>query len=1439
MGYIARLGRSFLGATLLTGSLILPSRALAGFVPCSATDLINAVQAAVTAGGPQTIDLLPACTYTLTTVHTGAGTANASGLPFINNMTTAPVALTINGNGATITRGGGAPQFRFFTVFQNNALTLSNVTLSGGHAADNAAPGGGTGGAIANGGTLALTGVILSGNTAGNGIGTGSTGGSGGALSNSGSASIASSTISNNTAGNGGGTGASPGIGGFGGGIVNFGTLDIVSSLLTNNTAGDGGGAMGGGGAIGGQGGAISNTGTLTVLATTINANSAGDGGASTTHAGGAGGAGGGIAHTFGSAQLTVSNSTISNNTAGDGGSGQTGGLGGGGGGIFNQGMMTTISSVTFNGNVAGNGGNGTTTGGGAGSGGGLYVLGATTMANSTISGNVAGNPGSGGASASGGGGGIFSGSLSFNVTNCTVTANGATTGGGIWVPAAGVPQLRNTIVAANSPGGNCSGSIGNVHNNLDSGTTCGFAAGNGSISNGNANLGPLQDNGGFTFTHALNQPSNAIDAGNDATCAAAPVSGIDQRGTSRSQGAHCDIGAFENGAAPATPTPTQTPTVSATPAATATSTPPSSACVGPAVGRVSCWKGDGNASDAVDGNQGTLTGDTTFAAGIDGQAFSFDGIDDGVNLGNPPNLDLQTFTISAWIKRGSAAMASLDGAGGGVLDTGMGGYAFGLGDAAGTMILTKVGVSNVNSGSLRVSDTEFRHIAVTKFGATVTFYLDGIAAPPQNYDPGFDPTTVVHIGQRGDNSSSSLLGLLDEVQVWNRALAEVEVRDIAHAGPPPACDYPEVMYELNGSTYRAVCVRGVTWDEAKAGAEQLGGHLATITSLGENEVAFNVVNFEQLWYQNSFGASIGPWLGGFQPPGSPEPGGGWTWVTGEPFSFTRWNGGEPNNSGNTEHVMHFYNSSSQRASNWNDVTATVVTRAYIVEFDGTPPACETSPVVWEGNGHTYQAVCTLGGSTWAEADAAAQAMGGHLVTISSSAENLFAFGLVDNAVFWTSNSFNAGIGPWLGAVQAPGAPEPGGFSWVTGEPFTFTAWSGGEPSNSGGTENRIHYYSSSAPNRTSNWNDITDSEELRGYVVEWDGPITPPTQTPTSTPSHTATASPTQTPTATVPSTATITATPAATSTNTATPAATATITPTLAATATNTPSATASRTATTTSSATPTRTPTIPATATASITPTSAPGFFTVFGQVLRPRRLGAPVKNGQEAVPNATVDVFRCERNRRKVCLRMPGTPVATGVTNQQGRFFIQVPVALLDDGIFVIQATIDGTTLTKLRVVVPVLRVARAIGGGRVDEDIIVDVISEAGVELIDAEGLQNFAEMGVDEILTAVEAANAGADFEGLSDEDAVDAALSTAQADPDVQMAVEENRLSACGGDCDNGGTVTVDEIIRGVNIALGTADPEDCPAFDLDFSDSVTVDEIVTAVNHALNGCG
>jgi len=98
-----------------------------------------------------------------------------------------------------------------------------------------------------------------------------------------------------------------------------------------------------------------------------------------------------------------------------------------------------------------------------------------------------------------------------------------------------------------------------------------------------------------------------------------------------------------------------------------------------------------------------------------------------------------------------------------------------------------------------------------------------------------------------------------------------------------------------NEHWYEAVAVpESISWPEADVAASAAGGYLVTVTSSQENAFVFNLINDDAYWYFVPFslvsgGSSIGPFIGGYQLSGSAEPSGGWTWVTGEPFSYTNW----------------------------------------------------------------------------------------------------------------------------------------------------------------------------------------------------------------------------------------------------------------------------------------------------------------------------------------------------------------------------------------------------------------------------------------------------------------------------------------------------------------------------------------------------------------------
>lgn len=122
-----------------------------------------------------------------------------------------------------------------------------------------------------------------------------------------------------------------------------------------------------------------------------------------------------------------------------------------------------------------------------------------------------------------------------------------------------------------------------------------------------------------------------------------------------------------------------------------------------------------------------------------------------------------------------------------------------------------------------------------------------------------------------------------------------------------------------------------------------------------------------------------------------------------------------------------------------------------------------------ESGGHTYVAFNYL--CTWSMAKMICEKIGGHLATITSSAENSAIASLVSSA---SSNPRY-----WLGGTDAY---TEGTWRWVTGETFSsFTKWSSGQPDNSGGVEHYLEMWKSDG-----SWNDNNPDVSL-GFVCEFD----------------------------------------------------------------------------------------------------------------------------------------------------------------------------------------------------------------------------------------------------------------------------------------------------------------------------------------------------------------
>ena len=427
-----------------------------------------------------------------------------TGLPLIGT------AVTIEGNGATIRRDTSAAPFRLLAVAASGDLTLRDVVVEGGYVSEAYGEpfGAGRGAGIYSHGSLTLEGGVFRLNRARNG--------GGAVFSIDGTLAARDTAFVANTAFRGGAAlhvyqgeatleGATFTANRYQPAVYNQGTVALVDCAIEGN--GDAG---------------VRNHGSLTISGGTIRNNN-----------------GRGVTN---EETATLTGVWIAGNRRG---------------GIETRGDMVLTAST-----VSGNRG---------WSGAGVSSDGETTIVNSTISDNVAAVEG----------GGLYVGKGVTTVYNSTVSGNAAATGGGAFVYSfsndnylyfcyEGELRLHGTIVSGNAAtagrevysevySAGCAGRVSSDHTLFGHSGSPGVVnvvPGGGSKVPAVAPaaiLGPLQWNGGPTPTHDLPPGSPALDAVPSAQCAAAPVSGRDQRGWARGQdgdgnstAAECDMGAVE-----------------------------------------------------------------------------------------------------------------------------------------------------------------------------------------------------------------------------------------------------------------------------------------------------------------------------------------------------------------------------------------------------------------------------------------------------------------------------------------------------------------------------------------------------------------------------------------------------------------------------------------------------------------------------------------------------------------------------------------------------------------------------------------------------------------------------------------------------------------------------------------------------------------------------
>ncbi len=249
------------------------------------------------------------------------------------------------------------------------------------------------------------------------------------------------------------------------------------------------------------------------------------------------------------------------------------------------------------------------------------------------------------------------------------------------------------------------------------------------------------------------------------------------------------------------------------------TNTPPP-VCVNPPSGLVSWWPGDGNVNDIKSSNNGTLQNGAAFAAGKVGQAFSFDGVDDGINIQKAGNLDFgaNDFSIGAWVN----FTEDFAGPNHVVIFDNVAGVPFyrlfinPVGEHAGVYFRDNLGNAVLAEGTSPLNDGNWHYLVGVRDGQNGHIYIDGtLLATASNPLIGTITTstcTYARIGATntgpGHCSSTNLpeshfKGLIDEVEIFNRALTASEIQSIYNAGSAGKCKEctpPEVSITGNES---------------------------------------------------------------------------------------------------------------------------------------------------------------------------------------------------------------------------------------------------------------------------------------------------------------------------------------------------------------------------------------------------------------------------------------------------------------------------------------------------------------------------------------------------------------------------------------------------------------------------------------------------------------
>lgn len=286
--------------------------------------------------------------------------------------------------------------------------------------------------------------------------------------------------------------------------------------------------------------------------------------------------------------------------------------------------------------------------------------------------------------------------------------------------------------------------------------------------------------------------------------------------------------------------------------------------CAPPPTGMTAWWPLDGDLTDIQGGFNGTASGGTSFNTGEVEQAIDLDGTNGSFTANNVPDPGA-AFSFDAWVFwRGGA----------GTIVSRSGSYRLST-DNGGTLSLVVGSTTGTASGVLPAN--EWSHLTITFNGSQAIAYVNGVLKMNFTSTRSFSASPLSF----GSNQGTGFFnGLLDEVEIFSRALSWNEVVTIYGSGNTGKCRPSPVCY--NGHAYSLTRQPG-TWNEAEAEAVGAGGHLIAINNLFENDFLVN-------WFlagRYGFFGNRPLWIGLTNT-------GNFTWTNGDPLTFTFWDNGEP-----------------------------------------------------------------------------------------------------------------------------------------------------------------------------------------------------------------------------------------------------------------------------------------------------------------------------------------------------------------------------------------------------------------------------------------------------------------------------------------------------------------------------------------------------------------